>query len=140
MVRLSIACSLLLFQSCSGNHDCAPGTPQKITTFRLDNNDSITYHHYILVKDLSKDCDSALVLSVIKHYLQDNRSDLPVSGVSVFNSVKHYKSGESLSQLKDFYGDCVVEVWFDSPSGRPRSFYFYNRKGKVEFEGTRWKP
>jgi hypothetical protein len=117
-----------------------PRTPQKITIIQLINNDEVSYHHCLFVQDLSKSCDSATVLAVINRYLQDNHSDLPVSGVSVFHSLEHYDSGESLSQSKDFYGDCVVEVWFDASSGRPRSFYFYDSRGNIEFEGTRWKP
>jgi len=125
--------------SCSNNQHCNPGTPQKLLTIRLDNNGSISYQHEVLLEGLSKNCDSTTVMTAIKNYMENNASDTPISSVAVYNSAEHFDSGETLSQPKEFYGDCVVSVWFDATSGKPREFDFYNYKGNRDYEGVRWK-
>lgn len=106
----------------------------------MDNNGSISYQHSILVKGLSKGCDSVTVLAAIKNYVESNPSETPISSVGVFNSIEYFDRGETLSQSKEFYGDCVVEVWLDTSSGLPRNFVFFDKNGNVKFEGNMWKP
>ena len=42
----------------------------------------------------------------------------------------HFDGGETLSQPKEFFADCVVEVWFDETSGKPRGFEFFEKRAK----------
>lgn len=140
MVRILVFLLLVLCLSCSNKQHCKPGAPQNIMTTRLDNNGSTSYQHSILIEGLSKDCDSITVMSTVKNYLENNNSDTPISSVAVFNSTEHYDPSETLSQPKEFYGNCVVEIWFDQTSGRPREFVFFDNNGNRDYEGGRWKP
>ena len=108
-------------------------------TTRMDNNGFISYQHNILIEGLSKSCDSVTVMSAIKSYVENNSTDTPISSVAVFNTKEYYDSGETLSQPKKFYGDCVVEVWFDENYAKPSKFYFFDNNGNSGYVGVRWK-
>ena len=140
MVRVLLVYFLTVYCSCSNNLQCKPEEPQKLLATKLDNNGSISYQHSILVKGLSKGCDSAIVLTAVKNYVKSTSSETPISSVEIFNSIEHFDSGETLSQPKDLYRDCVVEVWFDTSSGLLRNFVFFDKDGNINFEGNRWKP
>jgi hypothetical protein len=106
----------------------------------MSTNGILSYSHSIFIEGLSKDCDSNIVMAAIKDYVENTSSDVPVASVSVFNSLNHFDEGETLSQPKEFYGDCVVEVWFAPSSKLPEKFIFFNASGNTKYEGNRWKP
>jgi hypothetical protein len=106
---------------------------------RMDNNGFISYQHHILIEGLSKSCDSAIVMSAIKSYVENNNTDTPIGSVAVYNSTEHFDRGETLSQPKEFFADCVVEVWLEETSGKPKEFEFFDNNGNRNYEGVRWK-
>jgi len=140
MVRILVPCLFTLCFSCANNQHCKPETPQKLFAIRLEDNGSVSYQHNILIEGITKNCDSITVMSAIKSYVENNSSDTPILNVAVFNSTENYDRGETLSQPKEFYGDCVVEVWFDLPTGKPESFSFFYNSDKGKYKGVRWMP
>lgn len=139
MVRFFVSLSIMFSLSCSNSQHCKPAAPQKFLTIEMSKNGSVSYQHHILIQGLSKKCDSLTVMSAVNNYLISRSSDTPISSVAVYNSTKHFDSGETLSQAKEFFADCVVEVWFDQTSGRPKQFIFSNNNGETDYEGVRWK-
>jgi hypothetical protein len=129
--------------SCS-NYHCKPGVAKRFLSIQLYREhvgvDSFkSYSHYILIDGLSKDCDSATVMTAINSYFDNTAEDIPISSVSVFSSLKHFDIGETLSQPKALWGDCVIEVWFKDSTKIPEEFRFYNYWGNLSCEGNRWK-
>ena len=140
MDKVFLILCIIIFFSCSNHRPCLPGEAKDFLTIELKNNGAVSYDHHILAEGLTKDCDSATVMNVVKSYMQGTVKNTPISCVEVFNSIKHFDRGETLSQPKALYGDSVVEVWFDASTGEPRKFYFFNNNGNKIYEGERWKP
>jgi hypothetical protein len=139
MLKFLMLIFLVLGFGCSNHQLCKPGMPNRIFSMEGSNNGDISYSHYILIEGVSKNCDSTTVMSAIKNYIDTTNSGKPISSVAAFNSIGHYDSGETLSQPKEFFGDCVMEVWFEKTNGRPTDFIFFNNSGDEEYRGSRWR-
>jgi hypothetical protein len=130
---------LLLTWSCSVPK-CNPQKPEIIQTIEGSNNGDISYFHELLVPGISRKCDSATVMATIKTYVQEQNQYIPVRGVRLFQSKEHFDRGETLSQPKSYYRDCVAEVYINRQTGAPEEFAFYNNSGEVSYRGARWNP
>jgi hypothetical protein len=127
-----------LFSSCSVPK-CEPHRAETIQIIPGSNNGDVSYHHELYVPGITKNCDSAIVMTIVRAYVQGQRQNIPISSVQIFRSKENFDMGETLSQPYAYYADCVVWVFLNGQTARPEEFYFFDNNGKVSYEGTRWK-
>ena len=123
--------------ACNDAEPCNPGEPKGIQTIYLSNNGAVSYLHEIEVAGISLKCDSTTVMSLVNRYMAANANDTPISQIEIFRSMKHFDSGESLSQPEEYGDDRVFEISFEKKTLQPKSFVFYD-DGRQIFEGDRW--
>jgi hypothetical protein len=130
----------LCFSCFHKEDDCNLSKPSKIISIQGKNNEKISYKHLVLVEGLDKRClDSITGMRIVDNYIKSQDKDLPIRRIQLFNSIDNFDQGETLSQPKSFYGDCLVEILLDTVKLTPIGFTFYSSSGMVTYEGSSWK-
>jgi hypothetical protein len=119
---------------------CEPQRPETIQTIYGSNDGDVSYDHEVLVRGITKKCDSATVMTIVRKYVQAQSQNVPIHSVQIFQSKEHFDIAETLSQPRSYYADCVVWVFLNRQTAEPKEFRFYDNNGDVSYEGTRWKP
>ena len=113
---------------------------KKLYSIPLKENGVLSYQHLVLIEDLEKICaDSSFIMQAVDKYIAGLNVEKPVASIEIFNSSKGFDFGETLSQPKDIYKNCIVTIWFDITSGKPYKYYFYDNNGDEVYEGPLWK-
>lgn len=130
--------------TCSNTNNCNADIFEKVEklySIPLDNNGKLSYQHLILIEKLERRClDSSITLRAIDAYIEGMNDEKPVASIEIFNSKEGFDIGETLSQPKEIYKNCLVTIWFDPNTGKAYKYLFYDRDGDVAYEGPLWKP
>lgn len=97
------------------------------------------YVHYILVKDLSKQClDSTKMVNMAYAYLDTVTKDKPVNVLKFYFSDKDFILNEKSQDLTKINKSALFSLILDK-NFKINEFIFYNDEGNIHYWGQKWK-
>jgi hypothetical protein len=144
---ITCAIAALLFYSCSNSYQCTEKSMKTIfwmeesttMTIKDSTSETVAYYHAVLAEGLKRRClDSALVWKMVNKYISTTDKQ-PVSAIHIFNAVEGYDRGENLSQSKRFFKNQVMSILFNTSTGKPDGYVFYDRSGDILYKSATWR-